>query len=47
MTPIWVSEIEKVLIRITKRQFPMIIHLWDLAKLHGDSIPSVDVITFG
>lgn len=45
--PLWASEIEKAPIRITKRQFPNIIHLGDLTKLHGGSIPPVDMITFG
>ncbi len=47
ITPLWASEIEKAPIRITKRQFPNMIHLGDLTKLHGGSIPPVDMITFG
>jgi DNA (cytosine-5)-methyltransferase 1 len=47
ITPLWASEIEKAPIRITKRQFPQMIHLGDLTKLHGGSIPPVDIISFG
>ncbi|MDK7765359.1 DNA cytosine methyltransferase [Enterococcus sp.] len=45
--PLWASEIEKAPIRITKRQFPKMIHLGDLTKLHGGEIPPVDIVTFG
>lgn len=47
ITPLWASEIEEAPIRITKKQFPTMVHLGDLTKLHGGEIPSVDVITFG
>ena len=47
ITPIWASEIEKAPIRITKRQFPNMVHLGDLTKLKRSSIPPVDMITFG
>ena len=47
ITPLWASEIEKAPIRITKRQFPHMIHLGDLTKLHGGEIPPVDIVTFG
>ena len=43
----WASEIEKAPIRITKKQFPHMIHLGDLTKLHGGKIPPVDIVTFG
>uniref|UniRef100_UPI00403F0F44 DNA cytosine methyltransferase n=1 Tax=Candidatus Enterococcus willemsii TaxID=1857215 RepID=UPI00403F0F44 len=45
--PLWASEIEKAPIQITKRQFPRMIHLGDLTKLHGGEIPPVDIVTFG
>lgn len=47
ITPLWASEIEKAPIRITKKQFPHMIHLGDLTKLHGGEIPPVDIVTFG
>lgn len=47
ITPLWASEIEKAPIRITKRQFPHMIHLGDLTKLNGGKIPPVDIVTFG
>lgn len=47
ITPIWASEIEKAPISITKRHFPMMVHIGDITKLHGGAIPPVDIITFG
>ena len=45
--PIWASEIEKAPISITKRHFPDMEHLGDVAKLDGREIPPVHIITFG
>ena len=47
ITPLWASEIEKSPIKITKKQFPQMLHLGDLTKLHGGKIPPVDIVTFG
>lgn len=44
ITPLWASEIEKAPIRITKRQFPNMIHLGDLTKLQGGKVPPVDIV---
>ncbi|MFR6328763.1 MAG: DNA cytosine methyltransferase [Eisenbergiella sp.] len=45
--PVWVSEIEKAPVSITKRHFPEMVHLGDITKLDGGKIPPVQVITFG
>ncbi|HHQ0827642.1 TPA: DNA cytosine methyltransferase [Listeria innocua] len=47
ITPLWASEIEKAPIKITRKQFPEMLHLGDLTKLHGGKIPPVDIVTFG
>ena len=45
--PVWASEIEKAPVSITKRHFPEMLHLGDITKLEGGSLPPVHVITFG
>lgn len=45
--PVWASEIEPYPIRVTRERFPGMQHLGDISKLHGASIPPVDIITFG
>lgn len=47
IVPIWASEIEKVPISITKKQFPQVVHLGDITKINGGEIPPVHIITFG
>lgn len=47
ITPVWASEIEKAPVSITRRRFPGMEHLGDITKLHGGSVPPVDIITFG
>ena len=47
ITPVWASEIEAVLVSITKRHFPDMKHLGDITKIHGAGIAPVDIITFG
>jgi DNA (cytosine-5)-methyltransferase 1 len=47
ITPVWASEIEKAPISITKRHFPNVRHLGDIAKLNGAEMEPVDIITFG
>ena len=47
ITPVWASEIETVPISITKRHFPDMSHLGDIAKIKGGNIAPVDVVTFG
>jgi len=46
-TPVWASEIEPFPIRVTTRRFPNMLHLGDICKMNGGTIPPVDVITFG
>ena len=45
--PIWASEIIPACISITKRHFPNMKHLGDIANLNGGEIEPVDIITFG
>lgn len=45
--PVWASEIEPYPIRVTKKNFPEMKHLGDIAKIKGNEIEPVDVITFG
>lgn len=45
--PVWASEIESYPIRVTKKNFPKMKHLGDIAKIKGNEIEPVDVITFG
>ena len=45
--PLWASEIEPYPIAVTKSRFPYMKHLGDVAKVKGDEIEPVDVITFG
>ena len=47
ITPLWVSEIERAPISITRRHFPDMEHLGDITKLDGGKIPAVPVLTFG
>lgn len=44
---LWASEILKVPVSITKRHFPDMLHVGDLTKLSGATLPFVDIITFG
>lgn len=45
--PLWASEIEPYPIAVTKSRFPYMKHLGDVAKVKGDEVEPVDVITFG
>ncbi len=45
--PTWASEIEKAPVSITKRYFPTMLHLGDITKINGGTIPPVHIITFG
>ena len=44
---LWLSEIDKNCISLTKSKFPKSIQLGDITKIHGDQIEPVDIITFG
>lgn len=45
--PVWASEIEPFLMRVTKLRFPDMIHVGDITKLDGAKLPPVDVICGG
>lgn len=47
ITPVWASEVEPYPIAVTRSRFPQMRHLGNVAEVHGDQIPPVDVITFG
>lgn len=47
ITPVWASEIEPYPVAVTRSRFPGMRHLGNVAEIHGDRIPPVDVITFG
>lgn len=45
--PIWASEVEPFLIRVTQKNLPQIKHLGDIKDIDGGEIEPVDIITFG
>lgn len=45
--PVWASEIEDYPMRVTKKNFPDMLHLGDITKIDGGKIPPVDIITGG
>ena len=45
--PVWASEIMKAPVSVTKRHFPGMLHLGDITRLNGGTVPPVDLITFG
>lgn len=45
--PVWASEIEDFPMRVTKKNFPNVIHLGDITKINGAEIPPVDIISGG
>lgn len=45
--PVWASEIEPYPIRVTKKNFPEMLHLGDITKINGAEIEPVDIVTFG
>ena len=47
VTPVWASEIETFPIEVTKERFPDMIHVGDITKLNGATLPPVDVICGG
>lgn len=44
---LWASEIIPECISVTRRHFPDMEHVGDITKLHGGTLPPVDIITFG
>ena len=47
VTPVWASEIEAFPIEVTKTRFPDMLHVGDITKLNGATLPPVDVICGG
>jgi len=47
ITPLWASEIEPSAVSITKKHFPDMLHLGNIAEIDGAKIAPVDIITFG
>ncbi len=47
IVPIWASEIEVFPIEVTKIRFPNMIHVGDITKLNGATLPPVDIICGG
>lgn len=45
--PVWASEIEPFPIKVTQIHFPEMIHVGDITKLDGATLPPVDVICGG
>ena len=47
IVPLWASEIEAFPIEVTKRHFPDMLHVGDITKLDGATLPPVDIICGG
>ena len=47
ITPIWASEIEAFPIEVTQMRFPDMVHVGDITKLDGATLPPVDIICGG
>ena len=47
ITPVWASEIEPFPMEVTKIRFPEMLHVGDITKLNGASLPPVDIICGG
>ncbi len=45
--PVWSSEVNSYALRVTAARFPRVKQLGDIRLLKGESVPPVDVITFG
>ncbi len=45
--PVWASEIEAFPIEVTKVRFPHMLHVGDITKLNGATLPPVDIICGG
>lgn len=45
--PVYASEVEPYPIAVTRSQFPNMVHIGDVSKVHGRELEPVDVITFG
>lgn len=47
IVPVWASEIEAFPIEVTKVRFPDMLHVGDITKLNGATLPPVDIICGG
>lgn len=47
ITPVWSSEIEPFVIRVTTKRLPQVKHYGDVSAISGADLPPVDIITFG
>ena len=47
IVPVWASEIEAFPIEVTKQRFHDMIHVGDITKLNGATLPPVDIICGG
>ena len=47
IVPLWASEIENFPIEVTKIRFPEMLHVGDITKLSGETLPVVDIICGG
>ena len=47
IVPMWSSEIDKFVMKVSKTHFPGVEQLGDITKLNGGEIPSVDIICSG
>ena len=47
IVPVWASEIETFPIEVTKVRFPDMLHVGDITKLNGATLPPVDIICGG
>ncbi len=47
VVPLWASEIEPFPIEVTKKHFPNMVHVGDITKLNGATLPPVDIICGG
>ena len=45
--PVWASEIERFPMEVTRVRFPEMKHVGDIIKLHGESLPVVEIIAGG
>ena len=47
ITPVWASEVKPYPIRVTRKNFPDMLHLGDITAIDGAQIEAVDIITGG
>ena len=47
VVPVWASEVEVFPIEVTKLRFPDLVHVGDITKLNGATLPPVDIICGG